>query len=226
MWDSIMGYLLIPGQQLTNLLVSIFFAAVLAGFIAVVYKITHQNMNYERAVLTTLVAIAPIVTMIMFFIQGNLVLSLGLVGSLSIIRFRTPIKDSRDMVFLFWSIAVGLGCGTYNWTTSIAATLVIAVVVTIMFLIRYKRPTHGEFILVISGTGTNPQTDIENVIGNHRVFARIRSYQCENERWETIYELQSSKPGQELLNSLITELNNIDGVKKISLLAPQLALPV
>src|SRR5690625_5465921 len=72
-------------------------------------------MTYERSFLTTFVLISPIVTMVVYFIQGDLVVSLGLVGSLSIIRFRTPIKDTRDMVFLFWSIAVGLGAGTGNW---------------------------------------------------------------------------------------------------------------
>src|SRR5690625_5583288 len=83
-------------------------------------------MTYERSFLTTFVLISPIVTMVVYFIQGDLVVSLGLVGSLSIIRFRTPIKDTRDMVFLFWSIAVGLGAGTGNWTITIVASIIVA----------------------------------------------------------------------------------------------------
>ena len=59
-------------------------------------------------------------------------MSLGLVGSLSIIRFRTPIKDTRDMIFLFWSIAIGLGAGTYNWLLVGIATLFIAFCVSLL----------------------------------------------------------------------------------------------
>ena len=65
--------------------------------------------------MASLVLFAPLITIVMLYIRGDLVLSLGLIGSLSIIRFRTAIKDTRDMVFLFWVIAVGLGAGTYNW---------------------------------------------------------------------------------------------------------------
>ena len=89
-------------------------SALLAWLVSILYKRTHRGLNYEHSYISSLILIAPIVTMIMFFIQGDLVLSLGLVGSLSIVRFRTPIKDTRDMIFLFWSIAIGLGAG-HNW---------------------------------------------------------------------------------------------------------------
>ncbi|HOB20980.1 MAG TPA: DUF4956 domain-containing protein [Candidatus Atribacteria bacterium] len=224
MWDVIIGYLMVPGQQLLNLLVSILFSVALSAFIAVVYKATHRGMSYEPSLLVTMLVIAPIVTMVMFFIQGNLVLSLGLVGSLSIIRFRTPIKDSRDMVFLFWAIGVGLGCGTYNWTVTIAATLAISLVVMVAFLLRYRIPLQGEFVLVVSGRGSSLTSEIENVLRSYQVYARIRSHQAEEDRWETVYELQA--PKADLAKGLVEDINRLDGVKKVSLLAPQLALPV
>lgn len=224
MWDIIMGYLMIPGQEMLNLLVSLFFSVVLAAFIAIVYRTVHKNMSYEPAFLTTIAAIAPIVTMVMFFIQGNLVLSLGLVGSLSIIRFRTPVKDSRDMVFIFWAIGVGLGCGTYNWTITIAATLVIALLVSVLFLIKYKRPIHGEYVLVVTGNGSLPSDDIETILNSYELYARVRTNQIEGEKWEIIYELVVGK--SQFVKGLIEEIDKIDGVYKVSLLAPQLALPV
>lgn len=224
MWDVIVAYLMVPGQQLLNLLVSILFSVALSAFIAVIYKTTHRGMSYEPSLIVTILAIAPIVAMVMFFIQGNLVLSLGLVGSLSIIRFRTPIKDSRDMVFLFWSIGVGLGCGTYNWTITIAASLAISLVVMVAFLLRYRMPLQGEFILVVSGQGDNLASEIENVIRSYQVHVRIRSHQAEDDRWETVYELEA--PKADLAKGLVEDLNRLDGVRKVSLLAPQLALPV
>ncbi|HZK33746.1 MAG TPA: DUF4956 domain-containing protein [Bacillota bacterium] len=224
MWDNIIGYLMIPGQEMLNLLVSLFFSVVLAAFIAIVYRAVHKSMSYEPAFLTTITAMAPIVTMVMFFIQGNLVLSLGLVGSLSIIRFRTPIKDSRDMVFIFWAIGVGLGCGTYNWTITIAATLVIALVLTVLFLIKYKKPIHGEYVLVVTGQGSLSSDEIEAVLKSYDLYARVRTKQIEDDKWEIIYELIVSQ--SDLVKGLVEDIDKLDDVNKVSLLAPQLALPV
>ena len=89
-------------STLLQFLVSIGLSIILGIGIALIYRYTHKGLNYESSFILTLSLLAPIVTLVMFFIQGDLVLSLGLVGSLSIIRFRTPIKDTRDMVFLFW----------------------------------------------------------------------------------------------------------------------------
>jgi len=91
-----------------SVLFSLFLAVAVAFLVSQIYKYTHRGLNYELAFMSTLVLLAPIISVVMLFIRGDLVLSLGLIGSLSIIRFRTPIKDTRDMVFLFWVIAVGL----------------------------------------------------------------------------------------------------------------------
>ncbi|MFA6698422.1 MAG: DUF4956 domain-containing protein [Eubacteriales bacterium] len=224
MWDIIMGYLMVPGQELVNLLVSLLFSVVLSVFIAIVYRVVHRSMTYEPGFLTTIAGIGPIVTMVMFFIQGNLVLSLGLVGSLSIIRFRTPIKDSRDMVFIFWSIGVGLGCGTYNWTITIVSTLIIALLVTVLFLLKHKRTVRGEYILVVSGKGDLPSGQVEKVLSSQQLYARIRTKQLEAEKWELIYELVV--PKADSIDGLVESIKDLEGVSRVSLLAPQLALPV
>src|SRR5690625_4025987 len=103
--EAVRAFFVAP-EQIINLVISLFLGILLGIGIAYVYKYTHRGMNYERSFLTTIVLISPIVTMVMYFIQGDLVVSLGLVGSLSIIRFRTPIKDTCDMVFLFCFFSV------------------------------------------------------------------------------------------------------------------------
>src|SRR5690554_6776393 len=133
MWEN----LLISGQDVSDILFSLFLAAVIAVIISQIYKHTHRGMNFELSFMTTLVLLAPIVAVVMLFIRGDLVLSLGLIGSLSIIRFRTPIKDTRDMVYLFWTIAVGLGCGTYNWVVVIISTIFIGLIMFVLYFIKY-----------------------------------------------------------------------------------------
>ena len=183
-------------------------------------------MNYERSFLTTIVLIAPIVTMVMYFIQGDLVISLGLVGSLSIIRFRTPIKDTRDMVFLFWSIAVGLGSGTYNWTITVVASIIVAIVIIFLFMVKYGSPLHAEFVLVVSGNLEGQSEDLERVIKQYAENAQVRSHDVKDQYWEVVFELKFLNTQANPSENLLTGLKAIDGVENVSLLAPQLALPM
>lgn len=213
-------------EQVINLVVSLVLGILLGIGIAFVYKYTHRGMNYERSFLTTIVLIAPIVTMVMYFIQGDLVISLGLVGSLSIIRFRTPIKDTRDMVFLFWSIAVGLGSGTYNWTITIVASIIVAIVITYLFMVKYGTPLHAEFVLVDSGNFNGQSKELERVIKLYAENAQVRSHDVKDQYWEVVFELKFLKTQANPSEGLLSDLKAINGVERVSLLAPQLALPM
>jgi uncharacterized membrane protein YhiD involved in acid resistance len=183
-------------------------------------------INFEQSFLSTLVLLPPIVTLVMQFIRGDLVLSLGLVGSLSIIRFRTPIKDTRDMAYLFWVIAVGLGCGTDNWTMAIIATLILAVGIVLLYLMEYGRPVHSDFVLVISGHGEYPVREVEGLIRKYSLTARTRSQETKGRDWEMIYEMRMSKSQERDSHRFIETIRNVDGIDRVSLLAPQLALPM
>jgi uncharacterized membrane protein YhiD involved in acid resistance len=183
-------------------------------------------MNYEPAFLTTLVLITPVVALVMFFIRGDLVLSLGLIGSLAIIRFRTPIKDTRDMVYLFWAIVVGLGCGTENWTLALLATIFIAIIIFLLFLFEYGRPKHADFVLVLAGSSETPSAEAGELISKYSTRSRIRSHDIIDNGWEVIYELRFTRAQEESAVEMITALKTLEGVKKVTLLAPQLALPM
>ncbi len=219
-------HLFMTGGDLFTILFSLGLAVVIAVIISQIYKHTHRGMNFELTFMTTLVLLAPIVAVVMLFIRGDLVLSLGLIGSLSIIRFRTPIKDTRDMVFLFWTIAVGLGCGTYNWIVVIISTIFIALIMFGMHFLKYGRSRSTDFVLVISGQAPYEETDLEGVIKRHAADARVRSHEVEEGAWEVIFELRFPRLSEPVTKKLIQELKALKGVRKVSLLAPQLALPV
>lgn len=217
-----------PGPSFDHdpLVVSIFLSILLALIISQVYKHTHTGMNYELSFMSTLVLLAPIVTLVMLFIRGDLVLSLGLIGSLSIIRFRTPIKDTRDMVFLFWTIAVGLGAGTYNWRVVIISNIIMVPLVFLLYFIRYGRSSHADFILICTGTGNYPIEHIQPMINENVKDAVIRSHETHEDSWETVYELRKGGSGASLLQNLVQKLKGIENVNKVSLLSPKLDLPV
>ncbi len=223
---TIQENLVIPGQDLFDVLFSLVIAVVISIVISQIYKHTHRGMNFELTFMATLVLLAPIVTVVMLFIRGDLVLSLGLIGSLSIIRFRTPIKDTRDMVFLFWTIAVGLGAGTYNWTIVIVSTILIAILMYVLYFFKYGRSRNTDFVLVVSGDPSYNDEKVEAIIKNYTEEARVRSHEAEGGYWEVIYELRFPKMIEPVTRKLVKELETLEGVQKVSLMAPQLALPV
>jgi hypothetical protein len=224
--DYLLSNLALSGRDIFDILFSLILAFFIALIISQIYKYTHRGMNYELTFMTTLVFLAPIVAVVMMFIRGDLVLSLGLIGSLSIIRFRTPIKDTRDMVFLFWVIAVGLGCGTYNWIIVIISTIFIVIVMFVLYFIKYGRSRNTDFVLVISGTSSYQSEAIEQLIQRYTSEARIRSKEVEEDFWEIIFELRFAHLTGALTDNLIKDVKKLHGVNKVALLAPQLALPV
>jgi hypothetical protein len=226
MWPDFPRLFLVSGEQAVTLFVSVTTAFALGLAVAFLYKATHRGLSYEQSFLSTLVLLAPIVSLVMLFIQGDLVLSLGLVGSLSIIRFRTPIKDTRDMVFLFWVIAVGLGCGTKNWSSALIATVLLSIVVSFLYVLEYGRPRHADFVLVVSGTAPFLVEASEEVIRRRTTSFRVRSHEVQGDQWEKVFEVRFSKAQEAELEHLIRDVQDLQGVSKVSLLAPQLSLPL
>jgi hypothetical protein len=220
---SLIGF---ENLDLASILFSLFLAIAVSFIISQIYKYTHRGLNYELAFMSTLVLLAPIVSVVMLFIRGDLVLSLGLIGSLSIIRFRTPIKDTRDMVFLFWVIAVGLGCGTYNWNVVIISTIVISITMFLLHFMKYGQSRGTDYVLVVTGSRALSNNQIGQVLKRYAKESRIRSQEAEDGFWEIIFEVQLLDLTEEKTGEMFGQIKAIEGVSKVSLLAPQIALPV
>ena len=231
MWDEIINIIqrafsnmALTSEDIFNIIFSLIVSIIISIVISQTYKLTHRGVNYESTFMTSLVMLAPIVAIVMFFIQGNLVLSLGLVGSISIIRFRTPVKDTRDMVYLFWVIAVGLGSGTYHWGIVIISSLTILVLIVILYFLNYGQSQSHDYILVVSGENQLEQKAIKNILDRYTINPKMRSQTINKDSWEVVYELHLAKIDQ-AVDNLLKDLNNIESIINVSLLAPQLALP-
>ncbi len=216
----------LTSEDVLNILISLFLAMVISFIVSQIYKSTHYGMNYEQSFMIALVLLGPIVTAVMLFIQGSLVVSLALVGSLSIIRFRTPIKDSLDMIFLFWVCAVGIGAGTYNWAVVVIFSVVLLIAVGILQFVKYGHSHNRYFVLILSGNQAYPVEEVEKIIKKFTSDARIRSHEVEDQNWEVIFEVRFVDPAGSESRQFMQEMQSLPDVQKISLLAPQLALPV
>lgn len=129
-----------------NVFICLLMTLAVALFIFFIYKLTFRGVAYSYTFNVSLIPMCLITALIILTISSNVVLSLGMVGALSIVRFRTAIKDPMDIVFMFWSISVGIASGAGIYTVSVIGSLFIGV--TIFFATRYKYKGK-RFILII-----------------------------------------------------------------------------
>jgi len=131
-------------------------------FIFYVYKKTFQGVLYQRSFNVSLVTIAMVITLIIMTISGNLILSLGMVGALSIVRFRTPIKDPLDLVFIFWAITIGIANGVGYFNISIIGSIVMTI--AILFMTRRQEEEQPYlFVLQVPSGGMDSQLVVNEV---------------------------------------------------------------
>ncbi|MBF0448644.1 MAG: DUF4956 domain-containing protein [Magnetococcales bacterium] len=217
--------------SIIDLLVSMCLALSIGLWMVFTYRFTHRGLTYERSFLTTLLLMPAIVGLIMMLIGSNLALSLGMVGALSIIRFRTVIKDSRDMIYLFWGIAVGLGSGTLNWVPAIISSVFIGVVLLMLFFLKYGQPRQDNFVLVVKSNSTDSHATLLKTLEGMGVIHTTRSLETRQTQQdcfvEMVFEIRfAGGPESEDPMGLLNKVRNIGAVTEASLLAPHLSLPL
>ena len=134
-----------------NILVSFF----IGMYIFFIYKKTFQGVLYQRSFNVSLVMMTTITSMIIMTISGNLILSLGMVGALSIVRFRTPIKDSIDLVFIFWAISAGIANGVGYFNVSLIGSLLIGII--LLVLTKSEEKDHPYLLVLHLPLGTKDE---------------------------------------------------------------------
>ncbi|MEG0228603.1 MAG: DUF4956 domain-containing protein, partial [Lachnospiraceae bacterium] len=108
----------VQSLSVVEIIIQLSIASVLGFVIYLSYFLSHSGTIYSRKFNTSLVILTVLTTIVMTAIGNNVALSLGMVGALSIVRFRTAIKDSRDTVYIFWAVVVGLACGVGDYITA------------------------------------------------------------------------------------------------------------
>ena len=132
-----------------DILVGLLVTFAVSMFVFYIYQRTYNGALYSHTYNVSLVLMSMITSLIIMTISSNLVLSLGMVGALSIVRFRTAIKDPMDIMFMFWAIAVGLSCGASLYMIAIVGSLFIGVI--LLLLMRYRN-TNNAYMLIIHYT--------------------------------------------------------------------------
>lgn len=186
-----------------------------AFFIMFSYKITYSGTAYSRKFNVSLGSITIITTMIMSVISNNIALSLGMVGALSIIRFRTAVKDVRDSMFIFWCIAVGIGCGVSQYSL-----VGIGSIFVFIFLLLTRQAIMDQRQLLIIQADLSAQNEIEAVVdshfgnGVHQTMKSVSQDGC-----ELIYSVKENvltKANEKNMIDISQRLMKCEGIKVVN----------
>ncbi len=144
--------LLSPEGQLLNfsyleITINIIAALVIGTIISFVYRLTHKGLSYSQSFSQTLVFVTLIVAIVMMVISGSLARAFALVGALSIIRFRTVLKDTKDMSFVFGALALGMAAGTGSYFLAVIGTFSVSALAFILHATNFGAVYKSEFIL-------------------------------------------------------------------------------
>ena len=137
-----------------------------------VYKCINKNSFYNRNFNLSLIAIAIVTSAVILTIQSNIVVSLGMVGALSIVRFRTAIKDPMDLFFLFWSISVGIICGAGFAMIAVVASFVLTVTIVVFSLLPESRRS---LLLVVNASSYQDEGQVMQIVDDSCQYARTRA---------------------------------------------------
>jgi len=191
-------------EQITtlNIIANISISFLVAMFIFYIYRTTYQGVLYQRSFNISLVMASVVTSMVIMTISGNLILSLGMVGALSIVRFRTPVKDSMDLVFLFWAIGVGIANGVSFYNISIVGSVMIALI--LIFLTR-SVGDERVWVLVCRLSHDQNETELINYIKDRTSSMVVKSRIATTEQQEIIIELRIDSNSSELVNELMKQ---------------------
>ena len=194
-----------------TIVVALGIACLLALYIFFVYRVITRKTFYSKNFNITLAGITVITAALILTMQSSVVLSLGMVGALSIVRFRTAVKDPMDLMFLFWSISVGIICGAGLAQVAV----ILSVVVTLGVLILDRMPVaRAPMILVVNSTDLDAEDAVTEVVKKYSRFFSVKSRNMTAQTLDLVVELRTEQG-----STLVRDVMKLEGITSASLLA-------
>ena len=185
--------------------------ALLALYIFAIYRLVTRKVFYSKNFNISLAVMSLITAAIILAMQSNLVISLGMVGALSIVRFRTAIKDPMDLAFLFWSISIGIICGAGLYEIA----LVTSVGVTVFILVLDMLPVgKAPMMLVVNSSEMNGEKAVLDVVGKYARYYKVKSRNLSKGRLDLVIELKVKEE-----SALVSEVAALDGMLSASMIS-------
>lgn len=204
--------------SIEEIILHILIASILGGVIYASYYYTHAGGVYSKKFNVSLIMMTVLTATVMTVIGNNIALSLGMVGALSIVRFRTAIKDSRDTTYIFWTIIVGICCGVGDYTVAAAGSFMVF----ILMLILGRVKNDNRILLIIRGS-RNMERRIEAIVFDYfNAGAMLRVKNTTKDSIELIYEMPrksymlSNNKREKSISELLYELESMEYVNIVT----------
>ena len=184
----------------TTIIISMVITILIALYIYAIYRLCSNKNFYSKDFNKTLAIMSVITAAIVLAMQSNLVISLGMVGALSIVRFRNAVKNPLDLLFLFWSISVGIICGASLYQVAIIMSLV--------------KPPKAPYLLVLNGTNKDMEENLMQILKTNAKGYQIKARNIGTDGINMVVELRTKKE-----KDLLSECEKIEGITNVSLLS-------
>ena len=194
-----------------TVIIALGIACVLALYIFFVYRVMTRKTFYSKNFNITLAVITVITAALILTMQSSVVLSLGMVGALSIVRFRTAVKDPMDLAFLFWSISVGIICGAGLAQVAV----ILSVIITVGMLVLDHMPVaKAPMILVVNAEDLDAEAAVTETVKKYVKYLQVKSRNMTDSSLDLVIELRTAEG-----SALVRDVKKISGVTAVSLLA-------
>lgn len=216
-------YSLTQTQINISIVIANLFLALLIGlFIVWVYRRTHRGLSYSTSFIFTMLIITLISTTIMMVVQHNIIGAFALLGAFSLIRFRTIVKDTRDVAFVFFSLAAGVAVGTSNY--SIALTAVPFIGIVILLASHYQLGARGgrelQYILTfVGGASSDIGRDVDTMLASNALNVRRLSVKSAGDAREYAYMVGMKKVSD--VDAVVNSLTKVSGIRDIHMISAQ-----
>jgi uncharacterized membrane protein YhiD involved in acid resistance len=202
-------------QTPIHIFVNILLASIFSWMLIKLYLRYYKGYGQPYQMCLSLMVCSVVTCAIIMVIGANIALSLGLVGALSIIRFRTPIKDSRDLAYIFWGICIGLGCGAGAYIVIIILMLVLGVVMLYLESNTSWATRFADYLLIL--TIDSMASDKLDIAAHLPKGSRLKSITSSGDNTEITYSLSDIKGG---IEPLLEKLQKLNGVKNTHVVSP------
>jgi uncharacterized membrane protein YhiD involved in acid resistance len=193
---------------------------VLSAFIGWIYKITHRGTSYTQSFVFTLVLNGMVVALVMMIVGSNIARAFSLVGALSIIRFRNAVRETRDVGFIFFTMAIGMAVGTRFYLLAVVAAVVISLVILLMTRFNwYARQMSSQILRIQIPNGAPFDTLFDRAFVKYTSSSELISVDSVHSGMmtELTYSIGMKKSNQ--IQEFLAEIKNLNGDNKVTLIA-------
>lgn len=219
-----------PGEvfNLQTAIISLLLAFVLGQLLAWVYFYTHSGLSYSKSFVQSLILMTVIIAMVMSTIAGSFITAVGLMGALSIIRFRNMIKDTRDIAFIFCALVIGMACGSMRFELAILGTLIICMVILYLYFTDFgTHQPHNGFLRFSLDRHIGPDHPVPGILKRFCNYSNLISAQDTDFGTAAVeYSYQVLIKNTSQNEAMLSELGRVEGIRNISLTMQEQLLEV